>query len=121
MQQKLKQKTLDLQNTRHENSIIRDKLRKLHNETNSWKKQALQVTTSLQQHVNRLKDENAELALQNDLLKDSYDEALKSRKEVEQIKAVYKELQMKHIDAHKDHVSNEKKIPINSITHSLSI
>ncbi len=108
MQHKLKQITLDLQNTRHENSILRAKLRKLNNETNSWKKQALQVTTSLQQHVNRLKDENGELALQNDLLKDSYEETLKSRKEVEQIKVAYKELQMKHIDAHKDHISNEE-------------
>ena len=66
MQHTLKQKSMDLQNIKHENSLIRAKLRQLHNESENWKKQALQVTTSLQQHVHRVKEEKDELALQNE-------------------------------------------------------
>ena len=105
---KLKETTMEMNAAKHENEVIRKKLRSVYKESESWKRQALQVTTSLQEHVKQLKEENKDLALQNSLLKNSYTQTLEYSKEIQRLKASYKALETKHIDAKKDHLFNEK-------------
>ena len=105
---KLKETSMELKAVKHENEVVRKKLRSVYKESESWKRQALQVTTSLQEHVRQLKEDNEDLALQNSLLKNSYTQTLEYSKEIQRLKASYKDLETKHIDANKDHLFNEK-------------
>eukprot|EP00944_MAST-04C_sp_MAST-4C-sp1_P005184 g5184.t1 len=108
IRKQLKETTMEMKAAKHENGAIRKKLRSVYKESESWKRQALQVTTSLQEHVRQLKEENEDLALQNELLKNSYTQTLEYSKEIQRLKASYKNLETKHIDASKDQIFNEK-------------